>query len=216
MKKWLKNTLGLVIIIIILLVIGIYILINEGYGISVGRYLEVKDGTATLIRANSPILLSSQHNGDMFSNLNIGDKILVIHTGIEESYPARTSAKKVFKIGNGIIADIPQKVIKELNELGWIDTQEMPISLEDVNIKIQEYFELENIDKSNFKNSYVDREENVVVVELFDNSKTKQEEFIYTVFSHSTGSTYIKYVKDNDMIEFKQAGVSGSASSHNE
>ena len=87
----------------------------------------------------------------------------------------------------------------------------MPISLEDVNIKIQEYFELENVDKSNFKNSYVDREKEVVAVELIDNSKVKQDEFIYTVFSNSTGSKYIKYIKDNSMIEFRDAGVSGSA-----
>jgi len=216
MKKWLKITLGIISTIIILLVIGIYMLINKGYGMSVGRYLEVKDGTATLVRDNTPILLSSQHNGDMFYKLNIGDKILVIHTGIEESYPARTGAKKVFKIGNGTILDIPQKVIKELIELGWMDTQEMPISLEDVNIKIQEYFELEKADKSNFKNSYVDREKEVVAVELIDNSKTKQEEFIHIVFSNSTGSKYIKYIKDNDIIEFRQAGVSGSVSSNNQ
>ncbi|MBE6139343.1 MAG: DUF3221 domain-containing protein [Firmicutes bacterium] len=216
MKKWLKITIGVVGGIVVLFAIGIYILINKGYGISVGRYLEVKDGTAMLVRGNSPIVLSSQHNGDMFYDLDIGDKILVIHTGIAESYPAQTGAKAIFKIGNGSSADIPQKVIKELNELGWIETQEMPISLEDVNIKIQEYFELDNVDKSNFKNSYVDREKEVVAVELIDNSKVKQDEFIYKVFSHSTGSKYIKYIKDNGMLEFRQAGVSGSASSYNE
>lgn len=211
MKKWLKITFGIVCAIIILLVIGIYILINKGYGMSVGRYLEVKDGTAMLVRENSPISMHNRTNWDLYDKLDTGDKIFVIHTGIAESYPGQTGVYAIFKISDGTIADIPQKVIKELNKLGWIDTVEMPISLEDVNVKIQEYFELENADRSNFKNNYIDRVKDVVVVELIDNSKTKQEEFIYTVFSNSTGSKYIKYIKDNCMIEFRDAGVSGSA-----
>jgi len=212
MKKWLKITLGIAGGIIILFILSICILLNKGYGMSVGRYLEVKDGTAMFICENTPIRLSRQHHGDMFHDLNIGDKIFVIHKGIAESYPAQTVAIAVYKISNGTTADIPQKVINELIKLGWIDTFEMPISLEDVNIKIQEYFELENVDKSNFKNSYVDRKTGVVVVELIDNSKEKQEEFIYTVFSHSTGSKYIKYIKDNCMIEFRKAGAIGNVS----
>lgn len=121
MKKWLKITLGVVGGIVVLFAIGIYILINKGYGISVGRYLEDKNGTAILVRENTPIILSSQHNGDMFYKLDIGDRILVIHTGIEESYPAKTGTKAIFKIGNGSIDDIPKKVIKQLTELGWIE-----------------------------------------------------------------------------------------------
>ena len=34
-------------------------------------------GVAMLIRDKSPIILSSKHNGDMFYNLNVGDKITV-------------------------------------------------------------------------------------------------------------------------------------------
>lgn len=121
MKKGLKITIVVISVIIIFFVVSISMLINKGYGLSVGRYLEDKNGTAILIRENTPILLSSQHNGDMFYKLDIGDRILVIHTGIEESYPAKTSAKKIFKIGNGSIDDIPKKVIKQLTELGWIE-----------------------------------------------------------------------------------------------
>lgn len=123
MKKWLKITLGIIGGIIIFLVLSIYILLNKGYGLSEGRYLEVKDGTAMLVRGNSPILLSSQHNGDMFYNLDIGDKILVIHTGIAESYPAQTGAIAVFKISNGTTEDIPQNVIDELIKLGWLESK---------------------------------------------------------------------------------------------
>lgn len=125
MKKWLKITLGVIGVVVILLVISISILLNKGYGFSVGRYLEVKEGTAMLVRGNSPIVLSSQYNGDMFYNLDIGDKILVIHTGIAESYPAQTGAKAVFKIANGSTDDIPQNVINELIKLGWLESEEI-------------------------------------------------------------------------------------------
>lgn len=125
MKKGLKITIVVISVIIIFFVVSISILINKGYGLSVGRYLEDKNGTAILIRENTPILLSSQHNGDMFYKLDIGDRILVIHTGIEESYPAKTGTKAIFKIGNGSIEDIPKKVIDELTELGWLELKEI-------------------------------------------------------------------------------------------
>jgi len=211
MKKWLKITLGIVGGIVVLLIVSIYILLNKGYGMSVGRYLEDRNGKAMFIRDRSPISMHNRTNLDLYSNLDTGDKIFVVHTGIAESYPGQTGVYAIFKLSNGTIADIPQKVIKELIKLGWIDAVEMPISLEDVNIKIQEYFELKQADRSNFKNSYIDRVKDVVVVELIDNSKTKQEEFIYTVFSNSTGSKYIQYITDNNMIEFRKAGASGSA-----
>ena len=123
MKKLLKFTLGIIAGIVILLVISIYILLNKGYGMSVGRYLEVKDGKAMLIRENSPISMHNRSDWDLYSNLDTGDKILVIHTGIEESYPRQTGVYAVFKISDGTIADIPQNVIKELTKLGWLEKE---------------------------------------------------------------------------------------------
>jgi len=83
--------------------------------------------------------------------------------------------------------------------------EEIKISLEQVNDFIINYLERENVDKTNISYNYIDNEKNVVVVGLIDNSKEKQEEFIYIVFSQSTGSKYIKYLKDNEVIEFRKA-----------
>ena len=125
MKKWLKITLAIASGIIIFLVLSIYILLNKGYGLSEGRYLEVKDGKAMLISENSPISMHNRTNRDLFGDLDIGDKILVIHTGIAESYPGQTGVYAVFKISDGTIADIPEKVVNELIKLGWIETDEI-------------------------------------------------------------------------------------------
>jgi len=40
------------------------------------------------------------------------------------------------------------------------------------------------------------------LVELRDISDERREEFIHNVFSSSTGSTYIKYLKAHPMLEF--------------
>ena len=77
-------------------------------------------------------------------------------------------------------------------------------ALEDVNIKIQEYFGKENVNRTNLGYNYVDEENDVVVVGLIDNSKEKQDEFIYNVFSNCCGTKYIKYIKDNSIIEFRK------------
>jgi len=82
--------------------------------------------------------------------------------------------------------------------------EEKGITLENLNTIIQEYFGNENVDRTNLGYNYIDEEKNVVVVGLIDNSKEKQDEFIYNVFSNCCGSMYIKYVKDNSMIEFRK------------
>ena len=91
----------------------------------------------------------------------------------------------------------------------WFMKYELPeevnISLEDVNTKIIEYFSKDNVDMTNFVDNYVDYKNNVVVVGLIDNSKEKQEEFIYNVYGSCCGSKYIKYIKDNEMLEFRKA-----------
>ena len=79
---------------------------------------------------------------------------------------------------------------------------EVNITLEDVNKKIQEYFGKENVDRTNLGYNYVDEENEVVVVGLIDNSPEKQEKFMYNVFSSCYGSTYIKYVQSKSMIKF--------------
>lgn len=90
----------------------------------------------------------------------------------------------------------------------WFMKYELPeeinISLDDVNRKIIEYFSKDNIDLTNHGYNYVDYNNNVVVVGLINNSKEKQDEFIYNVFSNCCGSKYIKYIKDNKIIEFRK------------
>lgn len=72
------------------------------------------------------------------------------------------------------------------------------ISLEEVNIKIEEYFENENNDRTNLVYNYIDLDNNTIIVGLVDNSKEKQDEFLNLIFDKNT----IKYIKDKSFVKF--------------
>lgn len=79
------------------------------------------------------------------------------------------------------------------------------ITLEDINAMIINYINNDKNDKDNYVHNYIDTERNKVVVGLVDNTVKKQEEFISKVFSKCCGSLYIKYIKENSMIEFEES-----------
>ena len=120
-KKWLIPV-GIISAILVLIIICVGVFISKGFGVSEGIYLETKDGSAIIVCKRTPIAMSNRTNLDLFDNLEIGDKILVIHDGIAESYPARTGAYAVFKRNDGVTGAIPPSVIEEMIELGWIDS----------------------------------------------------------------------------------------------
>lgn len=72
------------------------------------------------------------------------------------------------------------------------------ISLEEVNIKIEEYFGNENNDRTNLVYNYIDLDNNTIIVGLVDNSKEKQDEFLNLIFDKNT----IKYIKDKSFVKF--------------
>ena len=120
-NKWIIS-LVIISVVFVLTITCIIIMINKGYGISTGQYLEAKNGQDLLIRDNSPIVMSNRTEKELFDDLDIGDMILVIHDGIAETYPGRTGVYAIFKLSNGAIDDIPKNVVNQLMELGWLET----------------------------------------------------------------------------------------------
>ena len=113
--------LMMILAVLVLAAVSIGMMADRGYGISTGLYLESKDGQALFILDNSPIVMSGRTKSDLFGRLEDGDKILVIHDGIQETYPGRTGVYAVFKVGGGTAGDIPQNVVDQLTESGWLD-----------------------------------------------------------------------------------------------
>ena len=82
--------------------------------------------------------------------------------------------------------------------------EEVILQLDDVHEHIIDYYGTSR-DDDNYVDSYVDSEKGVVVVELKDISEEKQESFIHDVFSSSTGSLYIKNLKEHELLLFEKA-----------
>ena len=117
--KW-AIPIAIIGLILILMITLIVVMIVNGLGFSQGRYLEANNGSEMIVVDNSPTVMLNRTNRYIFKNLDTGDKILVIHGATAESYPARTGAYAVIKLGNGSISDIPKTVIDSLTELGWL------------------------------------------------------------------------------------------------
>lgn len=125
-SRWLKPVC--VVFAVILACAGaLWYMAAHTLSFSTGRYLAAERGAHMLILDNSPIKLSSHTlRDDPFAGLESGDRILVLHDGIQESYPGGTAAYAVFRLERGGISDVPKDVLNELAELGWwvsADTQ---------------------------------------------------------------------------------------------
>ncbi len=126
MKKKILVILG---IVICLAAAGFLVLAGKGYSPSTGRYLRA-DNTDILIIDNSPVVMSvNSGKDDVFTDYENGDKLLVLHDGIMESYPAQTRVYFVIKLADGHISDISESVLKQLYELGWTS---VPVRNEEV------------------------------------------------------------------------------------
>ena len=106
--------------VIIALAVALGFLAIKGMGISYGIYLEARNNTPMMIVENSPMKMSRRIDRDIFDGLENGDRILVIHSAIAESYPAQTGAYAVIKLWGGDASDISSDVIENLMSMGWI------------------------------------------------------------------------------------------------
>ena len=121
-KKWMISLC--VIGGLLLICTGLFwYMASHSMGFSVGHCLVADNGSYMFIDGNSPIVLSTRRDKEkMFAGLETGDKILLLHDGIQESYPGGTGAYWCMKLEDGTQAEIPEQVIEELTELGWIKT----------------------------------------------------------------------------------------------
>lgn len=121
MKKKIIITVAIICAVFIIGISAGAFLMNSNIGISTGHVLISENGTCFLIKGNSPVRLSDySEKNNVLPELKTGDKVLVIHDGIAESYPASTLCKFCIKIGSGSLSDIPEEVITAMTELGWL------------------------------------------------------------------------------------------------
>ena len=131
MKAMLKVLSIVVVLILLVSLIALGVLVCGGYGISEGRFYKAENGSALLLDDNGATVLSSKNSG-IFDNLAAGDRVLVLHDGVEECYPARTGAYFCICLEKGGVQDLPKSVMHSLKELGWISDDVEPEPTPDV------------------------------------------------------------------------------------
>lgn len=124
MKK--KRWIILFLITIVILGVGI-IFVREikrrGVTVSEAIYFESMYGPVILIGEESPILISNNTKRNLFDNLETGQKISVVHDSIIDVWPSRTRAYAVFKRNGDETAEIPEPVMQNLIDWGWIEPE---------------------------------------------------------------------------------------------
>ena len=66
------------------------------------------------------IMLSPEGKKGMFSKLQTGDRILIVHNGaMMLSYPAQINVLFCIRLKKGDITDVPEEAMDSLKEMGW-------------------------------------------------------------------------------------------------
>ena len=113
-----KKILVIISVIVCVIAVGVFILAGRNISPSMGQYLRTDNGNM-IILDKSPIVMSTRNGNDMFEKYENGDKILVFHDGINESYPGSTGVYFSVKLADGHISDISETVLRQLYEMGW-------------------------------------------------------------------------------------------------
>ncbi len=139
-KRWVLPVLivgSIVVVFGVACLILLAVMAKKELGFSSGRYLAGSNGVRMVVTDDapdsitdqeeremymSPVVMSNRTERDLFHNLETGDKILFVHRGIKESYPAGTGVYAVFKLKSGSIEDIPQKLLNDLTAMGWLES----------------------------------------------------------------------------------------------
>lgn len=104
-KKWLLPVSiigGFILLCILLLIVTVCIIGIKGYGISKGRLYFAEKHTYLVDDRDMAMLVSDQSkNGNLFQDYVNGDEVLIVHDGVEETYPARTGGYHIVCISNG-------------------------------------------------------------------------------------------------------------------
>lgn len=116
-----KNILIVTGCLLVLVAAGFVWLSRIGINLSEGICIAAENGSHLVVLDGSPIVMRARWgDGDIFDDLETGDRIFIVHDGIAESYPGRTGVYGFIKLGEGYEEDIPTDMIEQLKELGWI------------------------------------------------------------------------------------------------
>ena len=107
--------------VLVLLVLCVGVMACNHLSFRVGRCIKAANGSCMLLMDHSPVVLSNHTmSTHPFSDYCTGDLLLVLHDGIQETYPGGTGAYLTLRLQKGTAGDISQTVVNALAELGWV------------------------------------------------------------------------------------------------
>lgn len=113
-KKWM---IGAALLALTVLVFGVMAAKNLSFRI--GTCIQTENGGYLLLMEDSPVALSARTAFARFDGYRTGDRLLVLHDGILETYPGRTGAYLTLRLQKGDGSRVPQEVRNALADLGW-------------------------------------------------------------------------------------------------
>ena len=118
MKKK-KLVIGILCVAVVLIA-GVLFMAKNSISFSIGNCIAADNGRYLIVMDNSPVAMHQRSGKEsIFPDLDTGDKIFIVHDGVNETYPGKTGLYFVFKLSDGDISDVPEDVIAQLQELGW-------------------------------------------------------------------------------------------------
>lgn len=106
--------------VLLVLALCLTVFLVKGLSFRVGRCMVTEDGRVLLLMEGSPVALSDHTPlGTAFARCNTGDVALILHDGVQETFPGGTGCYMMIRLRQGTSADIPSSVLNELDSLGW-------------------------------------------------------------------------------------------------
>ncbi len=117
---------GAVILCLIVLSVFSYVMSQRGYSVSVGRFYQLND-TVYLVDDEdmATILYDSTESKKLLEKYNNGDRLLIVHGGVETSYPALTDCHFALRLRLGDGSYKPEDSILGMAQV--IETEERNI-----------------------------------------------------------------------------------------
>lgn len=124
-----KKVLVVISIIVCLLAVGVFLLAGHNISPDTGYYLRADNGSHIVMIDDSPIVMSLRTgNEKRFDGLESGDKIFILHDGIQETYPGGTGVYFLMKLSDGDMSNISETAHRQLCEMGWLSAESLILS----------------------------------------------------------------------------------------
>lgn len=106
--------------LLLVLALCLTIFLAKGLSLRVGRCMVTEDGRVLLLMDGSPVALSDHTPlGTAFGRCNTGDVALILHDGIQETFPGGTACYMMIRLQQGSSVNIPSSVLNQLDSMGW-------------------------------------------------------------------------------------------------